>query len=91
MRHPSFIIGALSFVFFIIGIGLRASSYASGDIVIFSSIAMGAVHWIWSVVDVITGSNLEPDSKTFWLILVVLIPPLGGMIYYMMKRKNVSM
>jgi hypothetical protein len=89
--HPSFIIGAVSFVVFIVGIGLRANGYAGGDFVLLSSILMGALHWIWSIVDVARGHGLNSDSKIFWLILVMLIPPLGGMIYYMMKRKNVSM
>jgi hypothetical protein len=91
MKHPSFIIGAISFVLFLLGIILRGNGYVEGDKIILSAFILGAVHWIWSIIDVITGFNLNPDSKSFWLILVMLIPPLGGMIYYMMKRKNVSM
>ena len=91
MKHPSFIIGAISFVLFLFGIILRGNGYVAGDKVILSAIILGAVHWIWSIADVITGYDLNPNSKSFWLILVMLVPPLGGMIYYMMKRKNVSM
>lgn len=90
MHHPSFIIGAISFVLFLLGIVLRGNGYVDGDKIILSAIVLGAVHWIWSIIDVITGYDLNPDSKSFWLIIVMLIPPLGGMIYYMMKRKNVS-
>jgi hypothetical protein len=91
MKHPSFIIGASSFVIFLFGIILRGNSYVAGDKVILSAIILGAIHWVWSITDVITGYDLNSNSKSFWLILVMLIPPLGGMIYYMMKRKNVSM
>jgi hypothetical protein len=91
MKHPSFIIGAFSFVLFLFGIILRGNSYVTGDQVILSAIILGAIHWVWSIIDVITGYDLNPNSKSFWLIIVMLIPPLGGMIYYMMKRKNVSM
>ena len=91
MKHPSFIIGAISFVLFLLGIILRGNGYVAGDKVILTAIILGAVHWIWSIVDVVTGYDLNPASKSFWLILVMLIPPLGGMIYYMMRRKNVSM
>jgi len=90
MKHPSFIIGAASFVVFLLGVVLRGNGYVHGDVVILSAIILGAIHWIWSIVDVITTYDLNPDSKSFWLILVMLIPPLGGMIYYMMKRKNVA-
>lgn len=91
MKHPSFIIGAISFFLFLFGIILRGNGYVAGDKVILSAIILGAVHWVWSIIDVITGYDLNSASKSFWLILVMLIPPLGGMIYYMMKRKNVSM
>ena len=91
MGHPAFIIGAVSFVLFLFGVVLRGNNVVFGDKVILFAIVLGAIHWIWTVIEVITGYNLNPNSKSFWLILVMLIPPLGGMIYYMMKRKNVSM
>lgn len=90
-RHPNFIIGVVSFALFLFGIVLKGNSYTMGNFILISSVTLGAVHWIWSIVDVSTGYNLKPDSKIFWLILVAFIPPLGGMFYYMMKRKNVSM
>lgn len=91
IRHPSFIIGATSFILFLLGIVLRGNGFVAGDKIVLSAIILGAIHWIWSIIDVITGYDLNPGSKSFWLILVMLIPPLGGMIYYLMKRKNVSM
>ncbi len=90
-RHPAFIIGVASFFLFLLGIVLRADDYLSGDKIILVAIAFGAIHWIWSIANVIKGYDLNPASKSFWIILVMLIPPLGGMIYYMMKRKNISM
>ena len=90
-KHPGFIIGCISFVLFLLGIILRANNYVFGDKIILSAVVLGAIHWIWSMIDVISGYDLNPASKSFWLIIVMLIPPLGGMIYYMMKRKNVSM
>jgi hypothetical protein len=45
----------------------------------------------WSMIEVIRGYDLKPESKIFWLIMLMLIPPVGGMVYYMMKRKNISM
>jgi len=91
IRHPSFIIGCISFFLFLFGVVLRANNLVFGDKIILAAIVLGAVHWIWSVTDVLTGYDLNPDSKSFWLILVMLVPPLGGMIYYLMKRKNVAM
>ncbi|MGZ3846243.1 MAG: PLDc N-terminal domain-containing protein [Flavisolibacter sp.] len=91
IRHPSFIIGCISFFLFLVGIVLRSNSYVIGNKMIITAIVLGAIHWIWSITDVLTGHDLNPGSKSFWLILVMLVPPLGGMIYYLMKRKNVTM
>jgi hypothetical protein len=91
MKHPAFITGAVSFVLFLLGVILRGNGYVAGDKVILSAFILGAIHWIWTVIDVARGYDLNPSSKSFWLIMVLLIPPLGGMIYYMMKRKNVRM
>lgn len=91
MRHPNFIIGVTSLLLLIIGIVLRADGFAAGSWVVIAAVALGAIHWIWSVVDVITGYDLNPKSRVFWMIIVLLIPPLGGLYFYMMKRKNVSM
>ena len=91
IRHPSFIIGLSSFVIFLVGVILRGNGYVGGSTFILLSFELGGIHWIWSMTDVITGYDLKPDSKIFWLIMVMLIPPLGGMIYYAMKRKNVKM
>jgi len=90
-RHPAFIIGAVSFLLLLFGVILRGDDYLIGNKLILSAVILGAIHWIWSVIDVIVGYDLNPASKSFWLILVMLIPPLGGMIYFMMRRKNVSM
>jgi len=90
-RHPSFIIGALSFVLFLFGIGLRVNSYTAGDYVILSGILCGAIHWVWSVVDVFHNRLLLGESRIFWIVIVLLIPPLGGMLYYLMRRKNVQL
>jgi hypothetical protein len=91
MRNPNFILGGISLILFIFGIVLKGNSYEVGNLILLASIVLGAVHWIWGIIDVSSGEDLKPDSKIFWLILVGLIPPLGGMFYYMMKRKNVTM
>ncbi len=88
-RYPNFILGAVSLLLFVIGVIIRAN-FAVGTTIVFIAVGLGAVHWIWGITDIITGYDLNPRSKTFWLIIVTLIPPLGGMIYYLMKRKNVS-
>jgi hypothetical protein len=91
IRHPSFIIGLLSFVVLILGSILMRTDVITGHNVILASVVLGAIHWIWSIADVVKSKHLDPRSRPFWIALVVIVPPLGGMMYYMMKTKNVAM
>lgn len=91
MKQPSFIIRAISFVLLLVGVVIKSNGLRSGDYVIIISVVLGFVHWIWSIADVAKSKHLDQRSRPFWLTMVVIIPPLGGMFYYMMKSKNVVM
>lgn len=91
MSHPSFIIGAISFVLLIVGVLVKSNGFRSGDYIIIASTLLGFIHWIWSIIDVVKNKSLDGRSRPLWLTMVVIIPPLGGMFYYMMRRKNVVM
>jgi hypothetical protein len=86
-HHPSFIIGVLSFVLLICGIVLKGSGFKSGDYVDLAAVVFGGIHWVWSITDVLRNRQLTGDSRIFWIIVVMLVPPVGGMLYYLMKRK----
>jgi 4-hydroxybenzoate polyprenyltransferase len=87
LKHPSFILAVISIIGLFVGIGLRANRMnREGDIVIIISIILGAIHWIWSIIDVSTRTDLKPFQKRFWLILVVACPALGGMLFYAMHQ-----
>jgi hypothetical protein len=89
--HPNFILGVISFIVLFIGIGLRSNGYRSGDYIIMASVAMGAIHWIWSIVDVFNHQNFASQSKKFWIILVIAIPAIGSFCYYIMGSKTVKL
>lgn len=87
MRHPSFILGIVSVVILFIGIGMKATGYRFGDYVIIASVVLGGIHWIWSIIDVATRTDMKPFQKRFWLIAVIAAPALGGLIFYSMHQK----
>jgi hypothetical protein len=86
MKHPNFILGIASMIILIIGIGFKAGGYRSGDYIIIGSVVMGAVHWIWGVIDVIARKDMKPFQKRFWLIAVIAAPAIGGLIFYIMHQ-----
>ncbi|HEX2608114.1 MAG TPA: PLDc N-terminal domain-containing protein [Flavisolibacter sp.] len=87
-RHPNFILGLISFVIFLIGIVLRANAYEGGDYVIGAGIVLGAIHWIWAITDVLKDYRVRSasENRIIWVILVIIIPPIGGMLYYAMSK-----
>ncbi|MFN2456613.1 MAG: PLDc N-terminal domain-containing protein [Chitinophagaceae bacterium] len=88
MKHPAFIIGIVSIILLFVGIGMKANAERSGDIVIIISVVFGAVHWVWSILDVVNRTDMKPFQKRFWLIAVIAAPVLGGMLFYAMHQQK---
>jgi cytochrome c oxidase assembly factor CtaG len=88
LRHPSFILAVVSIILLFIAIGLRANTYNNtGDTVILISVALGAIHWIWSIIDVATRHDMRGFQKRMWLIAVIACPLLGGMLFYALHQR----
>jgi hypothetical protein len=71
-----------------IGIGLKANSYREGDYVLIGTAIIGAIGYIWGIIDVSSRNDLKPEQKKFWLILVIAIPVAGAMLFYVMHQKR---
>jgi 4-hydroxybenzoate polyprenyltransferase len=90
--HPSFIIGVTSLILLIVGVVFRGNSVTTGDIILAVSVLLGGIHWIWSIIDVARDPQLkEGENRVFWLTLVIIVAPVGGIVYYLMRSKRVSM
>jgi hypothetical protein len=85
-HHPNFILGIASLILMIVGVVVTYNGFRAGDYILIGSVAMGAIHWIWSIIDVINHQPNKSQSKVFWIILVVIIPPVGGLLYYAFSR-----
>jgi hypothetical protein len=92
MKHPNFVVGLLSYLLFLTGVVLQLFNSVLGLQIILVSIVMGGIHWIGSLIDVCTDPELKRDeqSRYLWLSIVIMIPPIAGMMYYMMNRKIIS-
>jgi hypothetical protein len=85
-HHPNFILGIASIIIMFVGIAMRYNGYRGGDYVLMGAVAMGAIHWIWSIIDVVAHQSIRSQSRVFWIILVIVIPPVGGLLYYSFSR-----
>ncbi|RYD98479.1 MAG: hypothetical protein EOP50_04915 [Sphingobacteriales bacterium] len=84
--HPNFIIGIISLVLLFVGVGVYRSGSSTGTWIWILAAILGGIHWIWAISDVFRQQNLASQSRVLWGILVVAIPPIGGLLYYMMSK-----
>ena len=87
MKSPAFITFIVGALLVFIGIGMKASSAASGDIVLYIGLGLMGIFWILSVVKVITAVDMKPFQKRFWMIAVIAVPVLGGLVFHVMHRR----
>lgn len=91
MKHPNFILGLISYLLLFIGVVVLAGNITLGRQLLFSSLIIGTIHYIGSIIDVSTDSNLKgQQSLYFWLAIVIMIPPMAGMFYYMIDGRRFS-
>lgn len=89
-KHPNLILGLVTFLTLILSVGFRANRMnAVGDVLFIATLVLGFVHWIWSVVDVLKHyrTNKATEDRTIiWAIIVIIVPPLGGILFYLFNR-----
>jgi hypothetical protein len=87
-RHPNFILGLVSFILLFLGVGMRANGYDAGNYVLGGAILLGAIHWIWSIIDVLKDYRVKSakENNIIWVIAVIILPPVGGLLYYGMNK-----
>ena len=91
MKKPSLIFGLVITAIFFIGFFLKASENPNGEYILFAGLALGAIYWIWSIIEVSGTNDLKKYQKTFWLIIVVAVPFFGALLYNIMHQSRNNM
>jgi succinate dehydrogenase hydrophobic anchor subunit len=90
LKQPNLILGLISFFTLIFSVGLRANRLNSaGDVFFILTLVIGFVHWVWAIIDVLREyrSNKEKEDRNIiWVIFVIIVPPIGGIMYYAFNR-----
>ena len=42
--------------------------------------------WIWMIIEVATKEPAHEPNKIVWLLVVILLPTLGSLIYFLVRR-----
>ena len=88
LRKPAFIFNLIGVVLFFIGLYMLMENSATGTILMYIGLGMAVIYWIWSVIDVLTADDLKPFQKKFWLIIVLVVPAIGGALYHVMHQRR---
>ncbi len=53
------------------------------------SMIMGCLAlWVYAIIDIVQGSFKKEGDKIVWLVLVLLVPVLGTVLYYLIGQKQ---
>ena len=71
-------------------------SIVSGIVGLFAFLIMGAIglacfaFWLWMLVHAITNKGIADTEKIVWVIVIILLPFLGSLIYFFVGRPKSS-
>ena len=51
-------------------------------------VAIQILTWIWALIDIVNNRHLNYKEQLFWIVLVFVLPFLGTLIYFLMKKKK---
>lgn len=58
--------------------------------VILTLTIISVILWIWAIFDIIRGGLAGDTSKILWMVVVIIFPILGVILYYLFGRKSIE-
>jgi len=86
LRKPALIFNFIGVLLFFIGVYRWQQGTKDGTTLMYIGLAMAIIYWFWSIVDVVKADDLKPYQKKFWLIIVIVVPALGGSLFHIMHQ-----
>jgi len=87
-RNPVFDLGVVSIILFMAGIFILNTSEYYGYIVLFTAVSLGIIFTVINIFQVVRSKTLTGQRKILWIVIVTLVPMLGGFIYYIFSGSN---
>ena len=44
--------------------------------------------WVWTIIDIIKSEFKDNNEKVLWMVLVILLPFIGTVLYFAIGSKN---
>ncbi|MGV3762028.1 PLDc N-terminal domain-containing protein [Parapedobacter sp.] len=58
------------------------------ELILLGSVLLGAALYIYCLIDCIRNNRLQGNSKLLWLIIILIAPFIGSLIYLAIGRKG---
>jgi hypothetical protein len=87
-RNPVFDMGLIGAILFLVGVFILSHSTHYGYIVLFTGLGLGVIFSLINLIEVARSKRLKGQKKVLWLVIVFLLPILGGFIYYIFSGSN---
>ena len=55
---------------------------------IFAIISGCLVLWVYAIIDIVKGGFKSESDKIVWLVLVLMVPAIGTVLYYLIGQKQ---
>ncbi len=66
---------------FIGGIGVQ-------ELILLFFFFVPAILWVWALIDCVTGTFSNSDSKLIWVVVIIFVPFLGSILYFIIGRSG---
>jgi hypothetical protein len=87
-RNPVFDIGVIGGILFLAGVFILNTNQHYGYIVLFTGVGLAVIFSLITLIEVARSKKLKGQFKILWLMLVFLLPILGGFMYYFFSGSN---
>ena len=78
------VLAVISIILVIVGSALLGKS-EYGNYILYAGLFVGTVFSISSVIDVFRSKTVRSSRKIVWLIMVICVPVVGGLLYYVIE------
>lgn len=86
LTRPAFTLAMVGTALILIGL-VAMPHYEIGIYIMYAGFLLAGIFWLWAIWDVIAADNLRYFQKVFWLIIVVSVPVMGGLLFYLMHQR----
>jgi hypothetical protein len=86
LTKPAFSLAMVGTALILIG-AVAMPHYEMGTYLMYAGFLLAGIFWVWTIWDVIAADNLKYFQKILWLFIVISLPLMGGLLFYIVHQR----